>query len=272
MSRGDIMMTGKRRSGWGYVVFALLVFAVVYLARETYFRRTQPAPPASIATVGDAVQKAYNGLKDNFREKVLLGEFAGMFHRMADPDCGGELPEIRLATVTDGTGPELPVARYRVEYPNAGAKAEYHFARIDGIWQLQSFTRIPTELPGGLKPDAPGNPGGQTLTPRPHDTGKAPDGVRPVEGAGTQRPAPTGLHPATPCDYIIQPGDTLSGISLHFYGTTRYWRRVMEANPGLTERNLRVGRKIRIPSHPEAAAPAPKEEADAAPAPAVVTP
>jgi len=271
MSRGDIMMTGKRRSGWGYVVFVLLVFVVLYLARETFFRRTQaPPPPASMATVGDAVQKAYNGLRDSFREKVLLGEFAGMFHRMADPDCGGELPEIRLATVTDGTGPELPVARYRVEYPNNGAKAEYHFARIDGIWQLQSFTRIPTELPGGLKPDVAGNPGGQSSVPQP--TSKVPGGATPAEGIGTQSPTPAGIHPPTPCDYIIQPGDTLSAISLHFYGTTRYWRRVMEANPGLNERNLRVGRKIRVPSNPEAAAPAPKEEADTDPRPATETP
>jgi len=262
MGRVDIMMTGRRRSRWGYVVFALAVFGLLWLARGALYRRTQPPPPASIpATVGDAVEKAYNGLGGSFRERVPLADFAAMFHRMADPDANGQLPEIRQASVTDATGPEHPVARFRVQYPNGAAKAEYHFARIDGLWQLQSFTRVPSELEGPLKRVGP---------PHAAEGGKGAPPTKAVEGGTTQPPAPAGGRPATPCDYVIQPGDTLGGISAQFYGTARHWRRILEANPGLTERSLRVGRKIRIPSNPEPAPP--REDATDAPKAAPSTP
>jgi LysM repeat protein len=200
------------------------------------------------------VEKAYNGLGGNFRERVPLADFAAMFHRMTDPDADGQLPGIRQASVTDATGPEHPVARFRVEYLNGGAKAEYHFARIDGLWQLQSFTRVPSELEGPLKRAGP---------PHALEGGKGASPTKAVEGATTQPPAPAGGRPATPCDYVIQPGDTLGGISAQFYGTARHWRRILEANPGLTERSLRVGRKIRIPSNPEP--PPPRDDAADAP-------
>lgn len=261
MSRGDIMMTGKKRSGWGYVVFALIVFALVYIAHGAFSRRSQTPPPGSIPTVGDAVQKAYGSLAAGFRDKVSLAEFAGMFHRMAEPDAGGELPEILQAGVTDSTGPEHPIARFRAEYPTAKSKAEYHFARIEGIWQLQSFVRVPSEF----HPDARGGDpsgGGLLPAPRPQEAGKAAPGQKAAEGAPNALTA--GGRAATPCDYVIQPGDTLTAISRQFYGTTRYWRRILEANPGLTERTLRVGRKIRIPSSPEPP-PEPKEETEPEP-------
>lgn len=271
MGRGDIMMTGKKRSRWGVVLFGLAVFALLYWAHETFLRRTQPpTPTVSIPSVGDAVQRAYSTLHGGFRDKVPLAEFAGMYHRMMDPDSGGELPEVRQAGVTDGTGPEHPVARFRVQYPASKAKAEYHFERIDGIWQLQSFTRVPSEIEGEAKEGGKGGTVGRS-TPA-HSPDGAKGGPKPKaagEGDAAHNTAPAGGRPATPCDYIIQPGDTLGGISQHFYGASRYWRRILEGNPGLTERNLRLGRKIRIPSSPEPAAP--REEPDAEPKPPVAT-
>lgn len=255
MSRGDIMM-GRKRSLRGYILFACIVFGLIYFGHSWLSRQPAKPPPASIPAVGDAVQRAYDTLKGTFRDKVPLAEFAGMYHRMADPDVGGELPEVRLASVTDPTGPEHPVAKFRVEYPSGKAKAEYSFSRIEGIWQLQAFTRVPSEMPF---PGGAAKPGGPGVTPVPRGNQKVSAAGRSAEGAATQVPAAADGRPATPCDYIIQPGDTLTAVSLHFYGTTRYWRRVMEANPGLTASKLRVGRRVRIPSNPDAVA-APKEE------------
>ncbi len=250
MARGDyLMMTDKRRSKWGFFAVALVVFALLYIAHETFLRRSETPAPASITTVGVTVEKAYGTLDGGFRGKVSLAEFAGMYHLMAAPDLAGELPEVRQAGVADAAGPELPVARFRVEYPNSKAKAEYHFSRVEGIWQLQSFTRIPSEL----EPPAKGR--GAIPPRRDPEPGKA---APPAKAGGNPLPLAVGEHPTTPCDYIIQPGDTLSSLSQRFYGATRYWRRILEANPGLTERTLRIGRRIRIPSSPEP--PPPKEE------------
>ena len=63
---------------------------------------------------------------------------------------------------------------------------------------------------------------------------------------GTPPPAATRL----PCHYVIQPGDNLITISRQFYGTGKHWRRILEANPGLQARKLRIGRRILIPSLP----------------------
>ncbi len=256
MGRGDIMMTGRRRSGGRLLVYAIILVVLGCAVYQIFFR---PGPTRTTGVgataVSDAVQRAYNALPGSFRDKVPVLDFAAMCNCMASPDCGGVVPDVRQVTVTDSTGPEHPVARLRVEYPTTHIRAEYHFARIDGLWQLQSFSRILGELETDLKEPAP--PG---TAPRPappakgNPTGKAP------EGDAAQTPV-VGARPATPCDYVVQPGDTLTAIARHFYGTTRYWRRILEANPGLTERNLRVGRKIRIPSNPEPAAP--REEPDA---------
>jgi len=258
MGRGDIMMTGRKRSGLRLFVYAIILLALGCGVYEAFFR---PGPKTSTGggatAVSDAVQRAYNALPGGFREKVPVLDFAAMCNCMASPDCGGVVPEVRQVTVTDSTGPEHPVARLRVEYPTTHIRAEYHFARVDGVWQLQSFTRIPSELETDLKePAAPGT------APRPAAPAKGSPAGKAPEGDAAQPPA-AGARPATPCDYVVQPGDTLTAISRHFYGTTRYWRRILEANPGLTERNLRVGRKIRIPSNPEPAAA--KDEPDADP-------
>ena len=264
MSRGDIM-TGRRRSLRGYILFAGIVFGLIYFGHSWLSRQPATPPPASIPAVGDAVQRAYNTLKGAFRDKVPLAEFAGMYHRMADPNTGGDLPEVRLASVTDPTGPEHPVARFRVEYPGGKSRAEYSFSRIEGIWQLQAFTRAPSEMPfpdGEVKAGSPG-------------VAPAPKGARKVsatgEGAASQVPGGADGRPATPCDYVVQPGDTLTAVSLHFYGTPRYWRRIMEANPGVSASKLRVGRRIRIPSNPDAVA-TPKEEPSAEPKAPTPTP
>jgi len=61
--------------------------------------------------------------------------------------------------------------------------------------------------------------------------------------------------------YEVQPGDTLADISMAFYGSTRYWRLLVEANPNGTE----AGRTIIIPAKPDASIPT--VPAQTAPAP-----
>jgi hypothetical protein len=67
-------------------------------------------------------------------------------------------------------------------------------------------------------------------------------------------PAPssaTAGQSATAQTYVTQPDDTLAGISAVFYGSTRYWRVIVAANPGLDPAALAPGRVITIPARPQ---------------------
>ncbi len=51
--------------------------------------------------------------------------------------------------------------------------------------------------------------------------------------------------------YVVKNGDTLSGISLSTYGTTRHWQKILEANPSIKDaKRLRYGMKITLPALP----------------------
>lgn len=50
-----------------------------------------------------------------------------------------------------------------------------------------------------------------------------------------------------PAVYVVQPGDTLSGIALSVYGSRGEYRRIVEANPGLDPDRIRIGQKLKIP-------------------------
>jgi len=269
-------MIRRKRSPWRFIIPALLVGASLWWARVWPFQRSATPPAASMPTGGDVAERGYGALSASFRSAVPLEEFASMLQRMADPDRDGEMPQIRLAQIVDAA-PADPTARFRVEYPSDRAKAEYHFARVDGAWRLQSFTRTPSAWPpigAAVTPrnDDQATPpvkGGEVSPPPPPPPAPKDDGAEgaapPKPGTATP-PKPTPPAPkaaGAPCDYVIQQGDTLSAISRHFYGTTRYWRRILEANPGLNERRLRIGRRIRIPSAPEPVPPA--ADAPAAP-------
>lgn len=248
-------MIRRRRSPLRYLIPALLVGGLLWWAHRWFRAREKPLPPGSIHSVSDAMEEAYGRLGGDFRAKVPTGEFAAMYHRMADPD-NETLPAIRQASAFDAAGPEPPKARFRVEYPPGAAKAEYHFARVEGIWKLQSFTRVvgawrPPRVDVRAPAPSP-KPVTATPVPRPPEPGRPP--VEPPA------PAPTRQFP---CHYVIQPGDTLITISRHFYGTGTRWRRIAEANPGLNPRRLKIGRRILIPSLPDHA-PRPSSAAPAA--------
>ena len=50
--------------------------------------------------------------------------------------------------------------------------------------------------------------------------------------------------------YTVAPKDTLWGISKRFYGTGKYWRRILDANSDLIPdpKKLRIGLELKIPS------------------------
>jgi nucleoid-associated protein YgaU len=50
--------------------------------------------------------------------------------------------------------------------------------------------------------------------------------------------------------YTVQKGDTLQKISMHFYGTTKRWKKIFNANSGLlkTPDKVRAGQVLNIPS------------------------
>jgi LysM repeat protein len=60
--------------------------------------------------------------------------------------------------------------------------------------------------------------------------------------------AVTTAAPAGPRTYEVQLGDTLADISIAFYGSSRYWKLIVKANPDLDPTNLTVGQRLVIPA------------------------
>jgi LysM repeat protein len=265
-------MTRKKRLRLRFLVPAALVGVALWYVRWWPFNHAGSLPAANIPaptdTVGDAVQKAYSALSRSFRDKVPAADFAAMFHRMTEPGRAADLPQVRQATVAEGAGPENPVAKLRVEYPGAKTKAEYRFARIGGSWQLESYARIQGDWRSA---DGDGKAPTETTgkTPRGHEEEKRPAGERAKPGP-TAPGSATAAGGASPRYYTVQPGDTLSSISQRLYGTKKHWHRILEANPGISERRVPAGRKIVIPSGPDL--PALKEEPTAEPKAKTATP
>ena len=48
--------------------------------------------------------------------------------------------------------------------------------------------------------------------------------------------------------YVIQKGDTLSGVAKQRLGSANRWPEIVKANPGLNPKKLRVGQAIRLPT------------------------
>jgi phage tail protein X len=265
------MMMRRRRSPLRYLFPAAVVFATLYFTHTWPFNRNVPS--GNMTTAADVVVDAYESFSAEFRARVPLTEFAAMYRTMSEKD----VPTFHEATVTSPVGTEDPVAHFDVEYAGGGARAEYDFARIEGKWDLQAlrFVKAPWTLGREVasnsepEPDQPKKPEetpkvlpASMKTPAPPAEEEQPaivkeepatPGVQPAEEQDPHPKAPTDRR--FPCEYTIQAGDTLSTISRHFYGTTRFWRYILEANPGLSERRLRIGRKIRIPVPPEPVAP-----------------
>lgn len=73
-----------------------------------------------------------------------------------------------------------------------------------------------------------------------------------IQGVPVQPKALPEPGPA-PEEYVVQQGDTLSGIAQEVYGESRLWRTIFEANRDQlpTETSLRAGQRLRIPAKPQ---------------------
>lgn len=87
---------------------------------------------------------------------------------------------------------------------------------------------------GDPKPTRSNNPSNDTQTDH-QPTGTSGSGSTPVARSG-------GLK-----EHVVQPGETLSKISLTAYGDPRYHDEIKKANPDLDERHLRPGTTIKLP-------------------------
>ncbi|MBL7223432.1 MAG: LysM peptidoglycan-binding domain-containing protein [Candidatus Brocadiae bacterium] len=233
-------------------LFPVAIGVALWATNSWPFQRGRNIP-ARIPTVADGARNAYEALSADFRSKITEGGFAAMFERMVDAEDGA--PRIRRASVVDAIGPEHARARFRVEYPEANAKAEYHFERLTDAWQLQSFTRVTGQDSLPVAPE-PATPGPAELTPAPPTP--APDSTEPP-AVGPSAVAPPAVAPAPQPTrgrryHTIQAGDTLTSISRKYYGTIRAIPLLQEANPGLNPRRMPINRRIVIPRRPDSAA------------------
>lgn len=89
----------------------------------------------------------------------------------------------------------------------------------------------------------------QTLSNPAPSQPKARVDERPQENAKNQtQPQPSNSASAGAETYSIVAGDTLSGVAHRLYGDPRRWRDILEANPNLDPRRLRVGQTIKLPA------------------------
>ena len=125
--------------------------------------------------------------------------------------------------------------------------------------------------PGSSPGAAPDNMGGVSPVPLPGDSGFGPAPVGPSAfapppttsgfdaGPSAMTPTPgfsdpivavpAPLGPTIPGGtHTVAKGETLGDISATHYGTTKHWRKIVEANPGLDPARLKIGQVIQIPA------------------------
>lgn len=100
---------------------------------------------------------------------------------------------------------------------------------------------------GDPDPDVYQPPVDSTTPIPPPDRAAAAPRPRPRPAAPRESYAPA--RPKTGQTYVVKKGDTLQEISKKYYGTTKRWRRIYEANRGALKdpNKLSVGTKLTIP-------------------------
>jgi 5'-nucleotidase len=74
----------------------------------------------------------------------------------------------------------------------------------------------------------------------------------PIPPAGPRNAAPVALDPAPvevagPRKHVVAAKDTLYALAKTYYGDSKQWPRIVEANPGLVPEKMPVGKTILIP-------------------------
>jgi nucleoid-associated protein YgaU len=144
-------------------------------------------------------------------------------------------------------GPERPSGQELAQAPGEGATG----ASVKSVdWEtILSTGKIPLAATGGNRAevdmfaDAPkGTTGGPDVN---YQGAGTPTPPKPAGGAVT--PTTPAAPRQTPTEHVVQQGEHLSSISLAVYGDARHYKEILKANPGLDERKLRPGTKIKLP-------------------------
>ena len=195
----------------------------------------------------------------------------------AAPDTAGTTPG------TGGQGNGEAVAQGQsdtAEYDTTAAttpKVDWERILVTGI--VPDDAKIPLAAPGGPAPHdifAPtpgGNAGAEpNWNPAPRPQPNPGNGVAPTTPGTQNPPTPPGSDGGTPGatagatdsgatgvtrDHVIQQGENLSMIAAVAYGDARRYREILKANPGLDERRLRPGMRIKLPDAASLAAAQP---------------
>jgi len=70
----------------------------------------------------------------------------------------------------------------------------------------------------------------------------------PATGASSGSTSGATAAPAGSAVHVVAKGENPSSISRKYYGSDKYWRQILAANKGATEKNLKVGQKLVIPA------------------------
>ena len=122
------------------------------------------------------------------------------------------------------------------------AKARYGSSRLHTAIARANPMKDPRRLKPGDQIRLPKDPSNIQGKPAPT--------LAPPSGS----PAPAGQPPASGgSEYLVQKGDTLSGIASKVWGSSKNWRVILDANSSIlpAEDALRPGMKLRIPSKPK---------------------
>lgn len=171
------------------------------------------------------------------------------------PDAPGPAPVTHPSTVGTFTG--NPGGTGVAPYPDVTSPASSASLPPAGLGP--SVGLGPTVGPGqGFGPSTPapgmGERGPSAFQPPPPRIEHPQVEPAPVEDSGTAR------------THIVAANETLAEISQQYYNTHRYWKKILQANPGVDADALHVGQKLVIPplsavqsgSHGASTGPAPE--------------
>lgn len=68
----------------------------------------------------------------------------------------------------------------------------------------------------------------------------------------TRPPSPAAPDPTAQRTHVVKAGETLGMISSKAYGTSKHWKRILDANPGLDPARMQLGQRLILPPIPDA--------------------
>jgi nucleoid-associated protein YgaU len=135
-----------------------------------------------------------------------------------------------------GGGPEAPLEPERGELPT---QLEHHTARgPDRAGGGGLSAEPPDRQPEIVIPPEPVWP------PAPSGTGRRTGDETPAPQPEPDPPAP---EPVEDLTHEVQRNETLYRIAKLYFGDGKYWKEIVQANPGLDATSLSIGQQIRIP-------------------------